>query len=478
LNFISKNIGFSVFDGFPEMYVLLSDEGRILNANKAAKELLSVESVNEITESFFDLFDSSEKEFVQKEFNESVLTETHHKFETRLRTKKQTYIPGSILFVPFKEEKSFCLVLIKNLTSEKEKELELLRFSYVTEHTVNPLQITDTMGRMIYVNPAFEKASGYTCAELIGKNPNVFSSHKHSPKFWQKMWDTINRGELWIGEVENKRKNGEPFFAQLLISPIINANGQIEGHFGIHIDITEKRNLDRQLIHTQKMESIGTLAAGVAHEVGNPLASISALVQVAQRSTRDEFIKDRLELVKKQVTRISKIIRDLVDFSRPSNYELVFTDLNPNLKEAVEIVKVGKKAKNINFKVELDNSLPRLPLVADQLQQVFVNILINAVDAISDDPNASQKQAKEINASTYKDDENIYIKFRDNGMGIPAANLSKIFEPFYTTKKEGRGTGLGLWVSYGIIKSFQGDISVSSIVGKETTFLISIPVNT
>jgi len=110
------------------------------------------------------------------------------------------------------------------------------------------------------------------------------------------------------------------------------------------------------------MESIGTLAAGVAHEVGNPLASISALVQVVQRSTDDQFVKEKLELVKNQVTRISKIIRDLVDFSRPSNYELQLTDINKIVSEAVEIIKVGTKAKNIDFKVSLNEMVPLLLL--------------------------------------------------------------------------------------------------------------------
>ena len=232
--------------------------------------------------------------------------------------------------------------------------------------------------------------------------------------------------------------------------------------------------MERQLINTQKMESIGTLAAGVAHEVGNPLASISALVQVVQRSTDDQFVKEKLELVKSQVTRISKIIRDLVDFSRPSNYELQLTDINQIVSEAVEIIKVGTKAKNIDFKVSLNERVPSLPLVADQVQQVFVNILLNAVDAISEhDP---PKRDCSIAAKTDVSEDNVIITFEDDGVGIAEENIAKIFEPFYTTKKEGRGTGLGLWVSYGIIKSFQGDIIVESTIGEGTTFRILLPI--
>jgi signal transduction histidine kinase len=232
--------------------------------------------------------------------------------------------------------------------------------------------------------------------------------------------------------------------------------------------------MERQLINTQKMESIGTLAAGVAHEVGNPLASISALVQVVQRSTDDQFVKEKLELVKNQVTRISKIIRDLVDFSRPSNYELQLTDINQIVSEAVEIIKVGTKAKNIDFKVSLNEKVPLLPLVADQVQQVFVNILLNAVDAISEhDP---PKRDCTIAIKTDTSEENVIIIFEDDGVGISEENTSKVFEPFYTTKKEGKGTGLGLWVSYGIIKSFQGDIIVESTTGEGTTFRILLPI--
>jgi signal transduction histidine kinase len=222
------------------------------------------------------------------------------------------------------------------------------------------------------------------------------------------------------------------------------------------------------------MESIGTLAAGIAHEVGNPLASISALVQVAQRSTDDPFIKEKLDLVKSQVIRISKIIRDLVDFSRPSSFELHRVNINECLKEAVEITKVGTKSKKLEFSVKLSDDLPNLPLVADQLEQVFVNILLNAVDAINDIKDEKIEKRISIESAFY--DDEVIITFTDNGSGISEENLGKIFEPFFTTKSPGKGTGLGLWVSYGIIKSFQGNLEVRSSKGNGTTFIIKLPV--
>ncbi|MBM2846371.1 MAG: Signal transduction histidine kinase, partial [Bacteroidetes bacterium] len=169
-----------------------------------------------------------------------------------------------------------CLAVVRDIAEEKQKDIDLLRFSNVAHYTLNPLEITDVNGRIIYVNPAFELASGYSKEEMIGKNPNVFGSGKHPKSFWENMWKTIKSGNVWVGEVENKRRNGESYLTYLLISPVADRSGKIVGYFGVHRDITEQRRLEHQLFQAQKMESIGTLAAGIAHEVGNPLTSISS----------------------------------------------------------------------------------------------------------------------------------------------------------------------------------------------------------
>jgi PAS domain S-box-containing protein len=468
---------FELFESFHDMCFILSSTGEILKLNNAAISALpSDESI--LGMNFIDQMEAAYREKFRLIFTNCVMNSKSGSTFSVINLNKKL-IDVNILIIPAKSEEKehpyIYFVLAKNITEQRKKELDLLRFYYVAENTVNPLQITDINGKMVYANPAFIQVSGYSKDELIGQSPGIFGSGKHSRKFWTRMWNTINSGKIWVGEVENRKKGGEPFFTQLLISPIVDQDGNVSAFFGIHRDLSEKRIMERQLIHTQKMESIGTLAAGVAHEVGNPLASISALVQVVQRSTDDPFVKEKLELVKNQVTRISKIIRDLVDFSRPSNYELQLTDINHNVAEAVEIIKVGTKAKNINFKVSLSEKIPVLPLVADQIQQVFVNILLNAVDAIAEhDP---PKRDCTIEVMTKVREDNVIIIFEDDGVGILEENLAKIFEPFYTTKKEGKGTGLGLWVSYGIIKSFQGDILVESTIGEGTIFKILLPIH-
>jgi PAS domain S-box-containing protein len=466
---------FSLFDGFPDMCFLVNENFQIRLYNNSASKKLDLNG--KIPDLFFDyveLFDRNDAEMIYKD---SFKNQKCGEIETRIFFQKQ-FINVKLTFIPFSlngNDEKLILITARDISEEKRKETDLIRFFNVAENTVNPLQITDLNGKMIYVNKAFEKASGYSKEELLGKNPRIFGSGKNSAKFWDKMWYTISSGKEWVGEVENQKKNGEPYFTQLLVSPILDKYGKVSGYFGIHRDLTDKRTLERQLIHTQKMESIGTLAAGIAHEVGNPLASISALVQVAQRTSSDAFVNEKLGLVKSQITRISKIIRDLVDFSRPSNYELELTDINKVLKEAVEITKVGTKAKDIIFETDLSSDIPMLPLIADQIQQVFVNILLNAVDAIIE--KKKKNITEKISVKSECDGDILTLTFNDSGVGIKEENLAKVFEPFFTTKKEGRGTGLGLWVSYGIIKSFEGDIQIESTINIGTTFIIKLPVH-
>ena len=367
------------------------------------------------------------------------------------------------------EEPRLYLVTVKDISEQRRIELDLLRFSGVTLHTVNPIQITDANGKIIFVNPAYERVSGYSKEELIGRNPNLLKSGMHDKEFWSKIWSRILSGREWVGQLQNRRKDGSLFHSAVVISPILDENKTVIGFVGAHRDITEQKQLEKQLVRSQKMETFGTLAAGIAHEVGNPLTSISSIVQVIQRTTKDEFAREKLELVKNQINRITKIIRELVDFSRPSAYEIKKTDVNNVIRDALNIVQYGKKVQHITFKVQLYDELPHIAVVSDQLVQVFLNILMNAVDACGSGQHA-------ICVTSRLCDRSIEIVVRDDGRGIEKSDMEKIFDPFFTTKEVGKGTGLGLWVSLGIVKNFGGDIQVTSEPNQGTKFTISLPL--
>ncbi|GAB4334295.1 MAG: hypothetical protein Kow0037_12890 [Calditrichia bacterium] len=233
----------------------------------------------------------------------------------------------------------------------------------------------------------------------------------------------------------------------------------------------ELKKAQFQIMQQEKMASLGLMAAGIAHEIGNPLTSISSLAQLLKRRLKDETNQNYLATIMKNIDRISRIVRDLVDFSRPSNFQAAMTDVNEVAQAALGIVKYDGRSKRIEFHLELDRQIPSTYLVADQLLQVFINILFNAVDAM-------ENHGTDLTLRTYHDASYIYIDITDTGCGIAPEQLNKIFEPFYTTKDVGKGTGLGLSVSYGIIKNFNGDIKVKSEPGKGTTFTIKLPIRT
>ena len=462
------NIGQILIDVIPDMCFVVSTEREVLAYNQKARELLGLSETTDGVLHFHSLLaDDSPSPLLAFIRTEGTVQEAEARFKTA-----DGHVIDTLLFIRriAGPEQEFLYVVARDISEAKKKELDLLRFSNVVHYTVNPIQITDAAGHMVYVNPAFEQVSGYSKEELIGYNPNIISSGKYTKEFWGKVWETINAGKVWNGEIENRKKNGEPFYTQLLISPIIDGDGKVVGFLGSHRDITKQKQLEQQLIHSQKMESIGTLAAGIAHEVGNPLTSISSIVQVLLRTTSDSFSKDKLGLLQSQVHRITKIIRDLVDFSRPSNYQLQPTDMVKSLTEAIEIVKMGKKAKDVTFVTSVRQQIPLLSLIPDQISQVFINILLNAVDAMDGKKGT-------VETVIDRDDEYVRVRITDNGSGILPEHMSKIFTPFFTTKRVGDGTGLGLWVSYGIIESFRGDITVTSRRGRGTTFCVTLPSN-
>jgi PAS domain S-box-containing protein len=457
-----------VFDLLPEMVFVLDEEGQVIDHNLAASLGLGWHT-NTVPISFL-------KEIVAEQavpiFEKNLKDLTGSpSFEARFRKADESIIDVSVDLKELSSNgKSYAVVISRDITEQKKMELDFLRFSNVIQHTINPIQITDASGRMVYVNPAFETASGYSKEELIGNNPRILRSGKHPKEFWGHVWNKIMSGKVWVGQVENLRKDGLPFHTELVISPIVDAADKVIGFLGAHRDITEQKILEQQLVRSQKMESIGTLAAGLAHEVGNPLTAISSLVQVIERTTQDEFAKEKLGLINNQVIRITQIIRNLVDFSRPSMNIAKETDVNKVIRDALNIVQYGKRVKNIEFSLDLSEQLPDIRSVPDQLTQVLINLLINAIDSL-------EGRTGKIALRSFEKENVVHIEVRDNGKGIREEDREKVFEPFFTTKEVGKGTGLGLWVSYGLVKNFGGDIRVDSAVGKGTKFTITFPLS-
>ena len=243
-------------------------------------------------------------------------------------------------------------------------------------------------------------------------------------------------------------------------------------------DVTDSRRIQGQIMQSEKLAAIGQLAAGVMHEINNPLATISACVaaitgRLDQASGRERAaVEEYLELIDKEVDRCTRIVDGLLDFSRPKGKAKGRVVLNALVDETLFLMKHHQRFKRLTVARELDVTLPATMGNAEQLTQVLMALMLNAVDAMDDRGKLTVRTGK----SPHRSDE-VVLEIEDNGIGIPRADRSKIFEPFYTTKPPGRGTGLGLSICYGIVEDHRGRIEVDSIPGRGTTFRVFLPVH-
>lgn len=230
----------------------------------------------------------------------------------------------------------------------------------------------------------------------------------------------------------------------------------------------ELQQSQAMLIQQEKLAAFGLLAAGIAHEVGNPLSAISSLVQMLNRKPLDEETHQRLRLIDEQLHRIQRTLRELIEFSRPANQELQKIDLHEVVRNALDIAKYYKRKKGKTIKTEFPENLPTTTAIRDQILQVFLNLILNGLDAT--------EEGGTIEIITRVNSNMIEVDFCDDGHGIDEESQAQIFDPYFTTKK--RGTGLGLYVCRNIVRSAEGQISlVRSTEESGTTFRVSLPVD-
>ncbi|MFC1564016.1 PAS domain S-box protein [candidate division KSB1 bacterium] len=341
----------------------------------------------------------------------------------------------------------------------------------IVDNSVDAIIGIDLEDRILSWNKGAELIFGYKREEMLGQSFNILLSQEKEDLEKIKFIKKSLKDEGFIKNYEIKLYNsrGERLYTSLTRSYIRDKNRKITGSSAVIRDITEYKNLESQIGHSEKLAVIGQLAAGIAHEVGNPLTSISSLIQILVRITQDQKIIHDLSLIKNQTDRITKLIRDLVTFSQPTDTTYKPTDINSVITDAVKIIKYDKRAKNCNIKTEFSREIPVVELPQDQISQVIINLLLNSVDAITNGNG-------NIGIKTVLANGKINISIKDNGSGIPEGIREKIFEPFFTTKETGKGTGLGLWISYGIINNLSGTISVESEINEGTTFKIEIPL--
>ncbi len=281
--------------------------------------------------------------------------------------------------------------------------------------------------------------------------------------------DTLQNGQNTLRNERRWNGSDDPSEWEIASYPILGENEQVVQAILFEQDMTEKRRLEAILTQSEKLAAVGQLAAGVAHEINHPLTAIIANAQILHRELpSDSDLQESVELIARAGARATQVVRNLLDFARKEDYSLSLTDVNDTMERALELVQHELLSRSVRLESNLDPELPSILASQDHLQSVWLNLLLNAIDALDKSPG-------EIKIATHHVGEEIHVSVADNGKGIPAERLTRIFEPFYTTKAPGRGTGLGLSVSHRIVKQHGGRIRVDSQLGTGSTFTVILP---
>jgi two-component system NtrC family sensor kinase len=272
----------------------------------------------------------------------------------------------------------------------------------------------------------------------------------------------------------NKRQwepEGEPQEWEISTYPIQDDLNHVVQAILLEQDVTEKRRLEATLAQSEKLAAVGQLAAGLAHEINNPLTAIIANAQLLQRELPPDDDKQELvDLINRAGGRATQVVRNLLDLARKEQYEFLPVEVNDTLDKALQLLQHEIMARSINLLWEPSEDLPAVMASKDHLQGVWINLLSNAIDALENGHN-------DIRITTRHQGNEVRVLIADNGKGIPPERLTRIFEPFYTTKAPGRGTGLGLSVCHRVIKQHGGRILVDSQLGLGTQFTVILPVS-
>ena len=365
------------------------------------------------------------------------------------------------------------------IADEKRYIKELRRLSAAIEQSSEEIVITDPTGIIQYVNPAFVKTTGYTQQEALGQNPRILKGDKQESTFYEELWDTISAGRTWTGRFINKRKDGMLFTEEAAISPVCDPKGQIVNYVAVKRDISEQIRLTEELQQAKKMESVGRLAGGVAHDFNNMLQVIIGTAELAMEGLDPStFQYGNFDEIYKAGRRSADLTRQLLAFARKQPTVPVVLNLNQTIDSTLKMLRrlIGESMQIDFLKHE---SLGNITMDPSQIDQILTNLCLNARDAaqgkgkiLIETGCAFFDEAFCMRHKDLEPGEYLRLTVRDFGVGMDSETLAHVFEPFFTTKEFGRGTGLGLATVYGIVKQNKGHIEVQSALGQGTTFNI------
>jgi len=479
----------ALFDLVADSVFMVGQAGDVVAVNRREEQVLGYSEVDVVGKPFMEVVLPPHQEVTSRLINKIVQGESRvptQEIEVFNRLGRSLPVEMDLIRIEGGEAPSV-MVQLRDITERKRLEQQLQEYreeleakvkertreieetkqylENLLENANDVIYTLDTDQRFTYVNSKVE-VWGYRKEDLIGRPYLSLLSKRHRGR---RLKSTLDIGAKQVYEVEVMSRSGEARAVMVSVSPLYDPDGGILGVLGIARDVTDTKKLEQQIQNSEKLASVGKLAAGVAHEINNPLGGIlNCLYNLRKGTVSPARQEEYLASMEDGLRRVQKIVRQLLDFSQQHEPELSSTNINAVVERVLVLTNHALLANQIRLDKQLRSDLPQLMVDRHMIEQVLMNLILNAVQAI--------KGGGTITIRTRVNEGICQIDIEDTGCGIPPNVLPRIFDPFFTTKGTGEGTGLGLSVSLGIVERHGGQIRVDSEVGKGTVFTVCLPM--
>jgi PAS domain S-box-containing protein len=405
--------------------------------------------------------------------------------EIRMRTKQGVVLDTLVSARRINFQGEDCMVsVVTDITGRKKAEQELIRLATVVEQAAEGILITESDGTISYANPAFSMLSGFSSAELVGRNIRTMKCDRHDDGFYRHIWSTVTAGNVWKGFIFHQAKEGTVKELESTLSPIRDSTGEVINFVSINRDATQERSLEAQLRQAQKLEAMGTLAGGIAHDFNNILSAIIGFTELAHLDATDQpGMQAQLQEVLKGAKRARDLVKQILTFSRQGQQERKPVDVRIILKEALRLLRATLPS-TIEIRQTIGAGCGPVEADPTQIHQVLMNLCTNAAHAMREKGGVLEIELQPVQFGRpeiqrfpgLRSGFYLELTVKDSGHGIAPENLERIFDPYFTTKDKGEGTGLGLAVVQGIVKAHRGAIFAESRTGEGASFHVLLPV--
>ncbi|MFC1497664.1 PAS domain S-box protein [Verrucomicrobiota bacterium] len=491
-------------DNAPIMIMAADKTTRFFYANKMVYQTLGYTIKEFSSMSIADVDIGAKSELLLASFIENLKKDSSKRTETLMKAKDGRAIPVelNVMTLTFEDREYFC-AFVHDITDRKIAERNQHRLAAAVHSAAESIMITDTDGIIQYVNPYFERMTGYTKEEVTDENARIMKSGKHDDNFYKNMWAILSEGKTWHGIFINKKKDGSLFEEQAVIAPVYEdiimydeekslspekESRRIVGYVAVKRDITHEKTMEKEVQQSQKMAAIGQFAYKVAHEFTNSLVGILGNIQLIKQLTdpTNPNLIQPLHEIQSSGDRISSLTSQLLAFGHPSKPELTNIKLCKIISGITEMIKQITKI-GIEMKILIEDRDSRLKIDLAQIEQAIIHIVLNAAESMTDSGkmniriystslNKTQIAFLDDMGETFQSLPTFgVISISDTGCGISEEAQSHIFEPFFTTKNKNEHSGLGLTMAYAIIRRHHGILQMESDLKHGTTANILLP---